>query len=133
MCRGLQQGNTKRSCLKEGVSPDSDRASGSGLVNCELCNSRATLYCQADDAYLCRKCDKWVHEANFLALRHISFWLWGILLYHRGKIWKREIPEDDVRLVVYRITKVSEMFNVSHALLVLMLSNIDTIHEPDNS
>ncbi|XVE49769.1 hypothetical protein DITRI_Ditri01bG0108100 [Diplodiscus trichospermus] len=69
MCKGLQQGNTSSSCLKEGVSPDANRASG--LVNCELCNSRASLYCQADDAYLCRKCDRWVHEANFLALRHI--------------------------------------------------------------
>lgn len=40
-------------------------------VMCELCNSKASLYCQADDAYLCRKCDKWVHCANFLAQRHI--------------------------------------------------------------
>ncbi|KAF8409493.1 hypothetical protein HHK36_005569 [Tetracentron sinense] len=42
-----------------------------GSVYCELCDSRASLYCQADDAFLCRKCDKWVHGANFLALRHI--------------------------------------------------------------
>ncbi|KAM1059323.1 hypothetical protein ACFX13_024665 [Malus domestica] len=41
-----------------------------GLVCCELCNSRASLYCLADDAFLCRKCDRWVHGANFLALRH---------------------------------------------------------------
>ena len=73
MCKGLQQGNTSSSCLKEGVSPNPNRASS--LVNCELCNSRASLYCQADDAYLCRKCDKWVHEANFLALRHIRCFL----------------------------------------------------------
>ncbi|KAH1098660.1 hypothetical protein J1N35_015581 [Gossypium stocksii] len=65
MCKGLEQGGSRSSsCLKQGFS--------SGLVNCELCNSRASLYCQADDAYLCRKCDKWVHQANFLALRHIS-------------------------------------------------------------
>ncbi|XAR55411.1 hypothetical protein NMG60_11035472 [Bertholletia excelsa] len=38
---------------------------------CEICNSPASLYCQADDAFLCRKCDKWVHGANFLAQRHI--------------------------------------------------------------
>ncbi|XWS54302.1 hypothetical protein CRYUN_Cryun10bG0078800 [Craigia yunnanensis] len=73
MCKGLQGGNTPSSCLKEGVSPNATRAWG--LVNCELCNSRASLYCQADDAYLCRKCDKWVHEANFLALRHIRCFL----------------------------------------------------------
>ncbi|MBA0682787.1 hypothetical protein Goari_024480, partial [Gossypium aridum] len=68
MCKGLEQGgNRSSSCLKQGFS--------SGLVNCELCNSRASLYCQADDAYLCRKCDKWVHQANFLALRHIRCFL----------------------------------------------------------
>nr|ACU15362.1 unknown [Glycine max] len=42
---------------------------------CELCGLQASLYCQADDAYLCRKCDKRVHEANFLALRHIRCFL----------------------------------------------------------
>ncbi|KAB2091236.1 hypothetical protein ERO13_A03G163300v2 [Gossypium hirsutum] len=68
MCKGLEQGgNRSSSCLKQGFS--------SGLVNCELCNSRASLYCQADDAYLCKKCDKWVHQANFLALRHIRCFL----------------------------------------------------------
>ncbi|KAE8654803.1 hypothetical protein F3Y22_tig00117040pilonHSYRG00014 [Hibiscus syriacus] len=68
MCRGLQQdGNNSLSCPKQGLS--------SRLVNCELCNSRASLYCQADDAYLCRKCDQWVHQANFLALRHIRCFL----------------------------------------------------------
>ncbi|XVE92874.1 hypothetical protein REPUB_Repub01dG0141300 [Reevesia pubescens] len=75
MCKGLQQENTSSSCLKEGVSPNATSWVSSGLVNCELCNSRASLYCQADDAYLCRKCDKWVHEANFLALRHIRCFL----------------------------------------------------------
>ncbi|KAL6136860.1 hypothetical protein ACLB2K_062155 [Fragaria x ananassa] len=33
--------------------------------------SRAWLYCPADDAYLCRKCDQSVHGANCLALRHV--------------------------------------------------------------
>lgn len=42
---------------------------------CELCGLQASLYCQADDAYLCRKCDKRVHGANFLALRHIRCFL----------------------------------------------------------
>ncbi|KAF3443732.1 hypothetical protein FNV43_RR13422 [Rhamnella rubrinervis] len=50
-------------------------SSTTGPVSCELCGSRATLYCQADDAYLCRKCDRWVHGANFLALRHIRCFL----------------------------------------------------------
>ncbi|GMN58096.1 hypothetical protein TIFTF001_027200 [Ficus carica] len=45
------------------------------VISCELCSSRATLYCQADDAYLCRKCDQWVHGANFLARRHVRCFL----------------------------------------------------------
>ncbi|MBA0863306.1 hypothetical protein Goshw_019310, partial [Gossypium schwendimanii] len=77
MCKGLQQGrNASSSCLKEGgFSLSSNATRGSGLVKCELCKSRASLYCQADDAYLCRKCDKWVHGANFLAFRHIRCFL----------------------------------------------------------
>ncbi|KAL4346824.1 hypothetical protein GQ457_17G004980 [Hibiscus cannabinus] len=75
MCKGLQQGNKSASCLKESVSPNAYPVSRP--VNCELCESRAALYCQADDAYLCRKCDKWVHEANFLALRHVRCFLCG--------------------------------------------------------
>ncbi|OMO99989.1 Zinc finger, B-box [Corchorus olitorius] len=68
MCKGLTQGNTSSFCLKEGTASPN-------VKHCELCNSKAALYCQADDAYLCRKCDKWVHEANFLALRHIRCFL----------------------------------------------------------
>ncbi|KAM7492326.1 hypothetical protein LguiA_035247 [Lonicera macranthoides] len=62
MCRGREEERKNRGskCLKEAVS-----------VSCDLCNSEASLYCQADDAYLCKKCDKWVHGANFLAQRHI--------------------------------------------------------------
>jgi hypothetical protein len=56
---------------KESVSPSKIRDSKC----CELCGLQASLYCQADDAYLCRKCDKKVHEANFLALRHIRCFL----------------------------------------------------------
>ncbi|TKY66949.1 B-box zinc finger protein 32 [Spatholobus suberectus] len=43
-----------------------------GSASCELCGLQASLYCQADNAYLCRKCDIWVHQANFLALRHLA-------------------------------------------------------------
>ncbi|CAK7355399.1 unnamed protein product, partial [Dovyalis caffra] len=69
MCRGIRQerNNEGSSCSKEVDSPNAT----SRWVCCELCGSRASLYCQADDAFLCRKCDKWVHGANFLAQRHI--------------------------------------------------------------
>ncbi|TQD89983.1 hypothetical protein C1H46_024467 [Malus baccata] len=61
MCRGVQESGFWQSPI---LIPSG------GLVCCELCNSRASLYCLADDAFLCRKCDRWVHGANFLALRH---------------------------------------------------------------
>ncbi|KAF6162999.1 hypothetical protein GIB67_021148 [Kingdonia uniflora] len=47
------------------------------MTSCELCSSRASLYCEADDAFLCRRCDRIVHGANFLALRHIRCFLCG--------------------------------------------------------
>ncbi|KAL9678612.1 hypothetical protein QQ045_016460 [Rhodiola kirilowii] len=50
---------------------DADCHVGENLLRCELCSLKATLYCQADDAYLCRKCDQSVHGANFLAHRHV--------------------------------------------------------------
>ncbi|KAM7253725.1 hypothetical protein ACFE04_031407 [Oxalis oulophora] len=38
---------------------------------CELCNNAASLYCEADNAFLCKSCDAKVHQANFLVARHI--------------------------------------------------------------
>lgn len=77
MCRGVEGGKQGDGFCKL---PERDREhqprnNTRGCVSCELCGSRATLYCQADDAYLCRKCDQWVHGANFLALRHIRCFL----------------------------------------------------------
>ncbi|KAJ0053168.1 hypothetical protein Pint_02076 [Pistacia integerrima] len=72
MCRGTQQATGFSS--KDEVSVNVNNTT-SRLICCELCGKRASLYCQADDAFLCRKCDKWVHEANFLALRHIRCFL----------------------------------------------------------
>ena len=72
MCKGivLEEGNLP---IPQGVV--STEATSTGSVSCELCDSKASLYCQADDAFLCRKCDKRVHGANFLALRHIRCFL----------------------------------------------------------
>ncbi|XP_031254505.1 B-box domain protein 30-like [Pistacia vera] len=72
MCRGTQQATGFS--FKDEVSVNVNNTT-SRLICCELCGKRASLYCQADDAFLCRKCDKWVHEANFLALRHIRCFL----------------------------------------------------------
>ncbi|GAB2222133.1 hypothetical protein Droror1_Dr00013335 [Drosera rotundifolia] len=38
---------------------------------CELCDAEATVFCESDSAYLCRRCDAEVHGANFLVARHI--------------------------------------------------------------
>ncbi|CAL0324275.1 unnamed protein product [Lupinus luteus] len=63
MCKGAEEKKHGASCRTR------------GFRCCELCGLDASLYCQADDAYLCRKCDKRVHEANFVALRHIRCFL----------------------------------------------------------
>ncbi|KAI8012039.1 B-box domain protein 31 [Camellia lanceoleosa] len=76
MCKGREedpsQGGFRRSEIqKEAVSAHATQPS----VACELCESQASLYCHADNAFLCRKCDKWVHGANFIAKRHIRCFL----------------------------------------------------------
>lgn len=65
MCKGAEP--RKQECVSHETTRDSKC--------CELCGLKASLYCQADDAYLCRKCDKCVHGANILALRHIRCFL----------------------------------------------------------
>ncbi|KAK7272306.1 hypothetical protein RJT34_28818 [Clitoria ternatea] len=72
MCKGLREENKHGFCSRF---PHEESASPGATKGCELCGLQASLYCQADDAYLCRKCDKRVHEANFLALRHIRCFL----------------------------------------------------------
>ncbi|KAL3509653.1 hypothetical protein ACH5RR_029054 [Cinchona calisaya] len=66
MCKGREEDQSPSLCNTRKKELNDD-----GLVFCELCSSKAALYCQADDAFLCRKCDRWVHGANFLAQRHI--------------------------------------------------------------
>ncbi|KAF5739219.1 zinc finger family protein [Tripterygium wilfordii] len=38
---------------------------------CELCGHQATIYCASDSSSLCSTCDSNVHQANFLAARHL--------------------------------------------------------------
>lgn len=78
MCKGVEEKRGASFCrrvLSEGVSFSSSFGAKTGSTSCELCGLQASLYCKADDAYLCGKCDKLVHEANFLALRHIRCFL----------------------------------------------------------
>ncbi|KAJ7948185.1 Zinc finger, B-box [Quillaja saponaria] len=76
MCKGEQEEKNGGLCRR--FIPGEDASHGGanrGTVFCELCGSQASLYCQADDAFLCRKCDQLVHNANFLARRHIRCFL----------------------------------------------------------
>ncbi|KAI8010453.1 B-box domain protein 31 [Camellia lanceoleosa] len=71
MCRGIDR---ELNHINGSSEIFTDVVSFHGIIeqlDCELCGSRASLYCQADDAFLCRRCDKRVHGANFLAFRHI--------------------------------------------------------------
>ncbi|XP_009784245.1 B-box domain protein 31 [Nicotiana tabacum] len=75
MCRGTkaeEDTKPKAYCLKE------KEANIGSIIYCELCSSEASVYCQADNAYLCRKCDRWVHGANFLAQRHVRCFLCNV-------------------------------------------------------
>lgn len=85
MCRGREEEERNQDylsedeCLTDEVclcKDDHDHhGSPSSSVFCELCDSEASVYCQADDAFLCEKCDERVHAANFLAQRHIRCFL----------------------------------------------------------
>ena len=42
-----------------------------GPISCEYCGrGRATIYCPSDSARLCLSCDRQIHAANNLSLRH---------------------------------------------------------------
>lgn len=41
-----------------------------GNRKCALCEGKARMYCESDDAMLCWDCDARVHGANFLVARH---------------------------------------------------------------
>ncbi|XP_057954465.1 B-box domain protein 30-like [Malania oleifera] len=85
MCRGREEeGRQQREFGQSEIPPSAREAEAEAVsahdgftnfVGCELCRSQASLYCEADDAFLCRKCDKSVHGANFLALRHVRCFL----------------------------------------------------------
>ncbi|XP_022848166.1 B-box zinc finger protein 32-like [Olea europaea var. sylvestris] len=40
------------------------------MKKCDFCNSTARMYCESDQASLCRVCDARIHTANFLVAEH---------------------------------------------------------------
>ncbi|BAT92191.1 hypothetical protein LR48_Vigan05g158600 [Vigna angularis] len=94
MCKGNAEGEKKhgfcsRFLRKERVITGRDKS-------CELCGLEASLYCEADDAYLCRRCDRKVHGANFLALRHIRCFLCNTC----GNLSRRYLIGESVEVVL---------------------------------
>ncbi|KAL9660646.1 hypothetical protein QQ045_025463 [Rhodiola kirilowii] len=74
MCRGRAESQKRHFDLNKPLVLDDATSYSSDhefTIRCELCGSMASLYCQADDAFLCSKCDEYVHGANFLAHRHV--------------------------------------------------------------
>ncbi|CAI9090317.1 OLC1v1025067C1 [Oldenlandia corymbosa var. corymbosa] len=78
MCKGREDEDQRSHGSPLSLCIDSakdDQVAGRRPLFCELCSAPARVYCQADDAFLCLKCDRWVHDANFLAQRHIRCFL----------------------------------------------------------
>ncbi|EOA32562.1 hypothetical protein CARUB_v10015852mg [Capsella rubella] len=71
MCRGLNFNEEESRRRSDGGGCRSLCTRPSVPVRCELCGGDAYVFCEADSAFLCRKCDRWVHGANFLAWRHV--------------------------------------------------------------
>ncbi|XP_015081853.1 B-box domain protein 30 [Solanum pennellii] len=72
MCSGRREGEEETSSTSYCKGPSKEGESIiSSAITCALCSSEASVYCEADNAFLCRKCDRSVHGANFLAQRHI--------------------------------------------------------------
>lgn len=71
-------------------------------VRCELCGGDASVFCEADSAFLCRKCDRWVHGANFLAWRHVR----RVLCTACYKLTRRCVVGDNYHVILPAATAV---------------------------
>ncbi|CAN8258489.1 unnamed protein product [Cochlearia groenlandica] len=91
----------------KGLNEEDSRSGGDGVcrslctrpsvpVKCELCGGDATMFCEADSAFLCRKCDRWVHGANFLAWRHVR----RVLCTACQKLTRQSIVGEEFRFVL---------------------------------
>ncbi|KAK9089627.1 hypothetical protein Scep_028709 [Stephania cephalantha] len=108
MCKGIEEethlsGLRRIASTLKGVSGDKSAIS----ISCELCRRRASLYCMADDAFLCWKCDRRVHGANFLAFRHTRRLLCGTC----QNFTKRYVTGSSYRLVITIMRKRSRWCN----------------------
>ncbi|XP_061336683.1 zinc finger protein CONSTANS-LIKE 2-like [Gastrolobium bilobum] len=58
---------------------------------CALCENRAMMHCDSDQANLCWDCDEKVHSANFLVARHSRILLCSLCYSHTP--WKASGPK----------------------------------------
>ncbi|KFK39505.1 hypothetical protein AALP_AA3G252500 [Arabis alpina] len=93
MCRGI---NEEESRSNDGGGCRSLCTRPSVPVRCELCGCDASVFCEADSAFLCRKCDRWVHGANFLAWRHVR----RVLCTACQKLTRRCVVGEDFHVVL---------------------------------
>lgn len=105
MCKGVEKEEERRrgdeGCRR--LCSESTKAP----VSCELCGENAVVYCEADAAFLCRKCDTSVHSANFLARRHVRRMICTVC----GKLTRRCLVGDNFNVVLPEIrtmTRVEE-------------------------
>ncbi|EOA17683.1 hypothetical protein CARUB_v10006054mg [Capsella rubella] len=96
MCKGVKEeerrgdeGGCQRLCTESPRAP----------VSCELCGKDAAVYCEADAAFLCMKCDTWVHSANFLARRHLR----SVICSSCRKLTRRCLVGDKFNVVLPEI------------------------------
>ncbi|KAE9598369.1 putative transcription factor interactor and regulator Znf-B family [Lupinus albus] len=52
------------------------------MERCELCEKKALVHCDSDQAKLCRGCDAKVHNANFFLAKHMRVLLYRICNSH---------------------------------------------------
>ncbi|XP_010449956.1 PREDICTED: B-box domain protein 30-like [Camelina sativa] len=97
MCKGVEKEEERRS--DDGGCRRLCSGSPNAPVRCELCDKNATVYCEADAAFLCRKCDTWVHSANFLARRHLR----SVICSTCRKLTRRFLVGDNFNAVLPEI------------------------------
>ncbi|XP_010510772.1 PREDICTED: B-box domain protein 31-like [Camelina sativa] len=105
MCRGLNEEESRRRSDGGGGGCRNLCTTPSVPVRCELCSGDAYVFCEADSAFLCRKCDRWVHGANFLAWRHVR----RVLCTSCQKLTRRCLVGDhDIHVVLTSATTTLE-------------------------
>lgn len=60
------------------------------MSSCLVCAATAAVYCEQDNAYLCKKCDQTIHGHNVLAQRHVRRPLCDLCHRSVAAVWCKE-------------------------------------------